>query len=626
MADPFYRESPLLRKTVDMFYDLGNKLGFDMEQEEKQEMSQKMAHDWLTAYLALEPSQRRRFDDYVKKALHLTFPNPVDTNIQQFIQEQFRFGEGWDLRQMGEQLTYGGNTLRGEAAMAMGRGITFSKPRSARVAPAPAPAPAPPAPIPITPAEVRRIAKAVGFDITDARYFYRPHVKIPISEYVRRLRVAVEKGMDVTDIFATYQWEEPPAPIPTEEERERRRAARAIVSARQERRNRDIQSELEDDIAQRIRWGPGEWRNEYTETLGRGHIFSKRTSRVHPLPQPEGAQVAPAPIDEDSIRIHIETPEEHKFRLRRELERRKKAARDKARGKGGAPLRYPASVQASIDKYGDYVINKVMVKRHGIPHFIQEAAKALSTTPFDKLYHLGLLVDLRNSPNPPVTLQIDKNATVYVGKPKDRKSDDERIVVATPNPPTTLREFLDRGLEAMGADRFFRYSAFQHNCQDFVSGLLQANNISSPDVQDFVLQDVSSLLEEMPDWVEPVTQAITDTQAQVEMVGNGNVCMRAIAGVSLDDIEEGRRQRALREARRVGHPVRVAPLSEPMEIPAGRQAPLSEYPAWGIYHQDMSVQNPRALPPPRGYRRGSDPGTGYGAPIRYAHMGRSFFR
>ena len=263
----------------------------------------------------------------------------------------------------------------------VGRGITSSKPRSARVAPAPAPAPAPPAPIPITPAEVRRIAKAVDFDITDARYFYRPHVRIPISEYVRRLRVAVEKGMDVTDIFATYQWEEPPAPIPTEEERLRRQAARDIVRATVERRNRDIQSELEDDIAQRIRWGPGEWRDEYTETLGRG-----------------------------------------------------------------------------------------------------------------------------------------------------------------------------------------------------------------------------------------------------VMVGNGNVCMRAIAGVSLDDIEEGRRQRALREARRVGHPVRVAPLSEPMEIPAGRQAPLSEYPPWGIYHQDMSVQNPRALPPPRGYRRGSDPGTGYGAPIRYAHMGRSFFR
>jgi hypothetical protein len=188
----------------------------------------------------------------------------------------------------------------------------------------------------------------------------------------------------------------------------------------------------------------------------------------------------------------------------------------------GAPSRFPASVKTTIDKYGDWVINSIMVKRHGIPHYIQQALNALATPPYDKMFHLAIVVDLRNPSGGAVNIQIDKHATIYVGRPKERKADDERIRVATPNPPTTLHEFLEKGLESMGPERFFRYSAFTTNCQDFVSGLLTANNVNDANVNDFVLQDTTSILEQLPDWVEPVTQAITDTQAEVDMLGTGS--------------------------------------------------------------------------------------------------------
>jgi len=189
--------------------------------------------------------------------------------------------------------------------------------------------------------------------------------------------------------------------------------------------------------------------------------------------------------------------------------------------------KFPASARATIEKYGDYWINGIVVKRHAIPSHIHNAVEALSkiqgTTlpPYDKLFHLGMVLDLRHPPDQPVSIQVDKNATIYVGKPKERRSDDERIQVPTPTPPVTLYEFLNKGLEYMGNERFFKYSAFSTNCQNFVKGMLEANGVNTQEANDFVLQDTRAILAELPDWVEPVVQRVTDTAAQIEELAGG---------------------------------------------------------------------------------------------------------
>jgi hypothetical protein len=96
--------------------------------------------------------------------------------------------------------------------------------------------------------------------------------------------------------------------------------------------------------------------------------------------------------------------------------------------------------------------------------------------------------------------------------------------------------------------------------------------------------------------------------------GSGNVCMRGIAGVDMDDIEDARRQQAINSARELAraraNPGRVFPLSEAMETPAWiSPAPLSDYPPWGIYHQEQNPRPPRSR---RKSRRSSDPKRGRG--------------
>ena len=208
---------------------------------------------------------------------------------------------------------------------------------------------------------------------------------------------------------------------------------------------------------------------------------------------------------------------------------------------------YPPSSRKAIETYGNYVINGIIVKRHAISSMIHHAVNFLSlissgkAPPYDKLFHLALVLDLRQpTGGEPASVQVDKDATVYVGITRERHEDDERIRVNTPSPPTTLRQFLDRGLAAIGPEAFFRYDVFYANCQHFVEALLQANGVNSPDVKQFVRQDTASILKQLPEWTHPVAKGISDVKEFVNVLteGRGMVRRRRMRGGGDEEDDE----------------------------------------------------------------------------------------
>ena len=61
----------------------------------------------------------------------------------------------------------------------------------------------------------------------------------------------------------------------------------------------------------------------------------------------------------------------------------------------------------------------------------------------------------------------------------------------------------------MGDNKFYTYSSFTNNCQDWVYSLLKSNNLLTPEIEKFVKQDTGELLKALPEYAETIANATT---------------------------------------------------------------------------------------------------------------------
>lgn len=155
----------------------------------------------------------------------------------------------------------------------------------------------------------------------------------------------------------------------------------------------------------------------------------------------------------------------------------------------------PKLVQALLQKYGDNRVVRVEVGRNPItPAFTKLAKRVLNAGEvmkkynYDQLFHLFMMFTLDNGK----TYRIEKNATVNVGTiPQEISS---RIGPFEVKNPIKVREWISKAENTYGSkDDFYKYSFHVHNCQKFVRHLLRALDISSPEIDNFVVQHTESI-------------------------------------------------------------------------------------------------------------------------------------
>lgn len=155
-------------------------------------------------------------------------------------------------------------------------------------------------------------------------------------------------------------------------------------------------------------------------------------------------------------------------------------------------MQLPKSVQSFLKNNGEEVITKIEVCRmplspilnkFGIA-FLKSNNKKLN---YDKLYHLYILINGK--------YRLEKNEIIQftIG---GRMGGSECLSTDLPT-NITIQEFFDKTAKRMGND-FTPYDAVKNNCQNFVMGCLNANNISNSKLKDFVLQSVGSIAEDRP--------------------------------------------------------------------------------------------------------------------------------
>ena len=178
--------------------------------------------------------------------------------------------------------------------------------------------------------------------------------------------------------------------------------------------------------------------------------------------------------------------------------------------------RFPKRVVNFLKAKGDLRITSIVIKRDPIQSILDKVLNIVSLGKFselkhkygyDELYHLRMVVTLSDGKS----FTIEKNQVINIGGPvaKDT-SQTQSIDVPLNGKNITLNMLVEKTIKNVGEDRFLKYDAFDTNCQRFILDLLESNGLSSPDVRDFVLQDVSQLVKELPSFVEKTAKDLTD--------------------------------------------------------------------------------------------------------------------
>ena len=186
------------------------------------------------------------------------------------------------------------------------------------------------------------------------------------------------------------------------------------------------------------------------------------------------------------------------------------------------PNKLSGNSQKVFNKVKDYTVERLMVNRTPINSIVDKAINALSLGTYnkkkaelgyDKMFHLSLVLYTNRG-----RVSIQKNERIDVSEGGSGAGESVDISYDRAD---TVGSFFGKALNKMGDHRFFQYSAFTNNCQDFVAGLLQANNVLSPEAKNFIKQDAETILKSMPSYIGKIAQGATDLAGKISQVVSG---------------------------------------------------------------------------------------------------------
>jgi len=193
---------------------------------------------------------------------------------------------------------------------------------------------------------------------------------------------------------------------------------------------------------------------------------------------------------------------------------------------------YPPASRETIAEYGDGILEGLYVRREPIQSMINKALDFITRgrwsdvkkeLHYDNMFHLGLVATVSLPDGRMVDVLMEKNEVINITTNFSTSSNVARMSVPIdPAFSITLREFLMNAQRAGGAD-YFKYDAFTNNCQMFIMLLLDSNDLSTPFLRSFILQDAGALLKRLPAYTSPFARTLTNIAglASVAMYGEG---------------------------------------------------------------------------------------------------------
>ena len=191
----------------------------------------------------------------------------------------------------------------------------------------------------------------------------------------------------------------------------------------------------------------------------------------------------------------------------------------------GAKLSFSNKIKKILDKYGNQKIRSIYIGRRPINSLVEKAFNIISLGKwsklrdqyyYDKLFHLFLIIQLDDD----TIISFEKNSIVTATEDDVRCStkDTECVKLDYPTDSITLDDLVRKPLERIGKEKYFIYDPFKQNCQIFIRAVLETFGLYNKKVDDFVYQDITDIVKELPWYVKYVAKGVTDLDATVSKV------------------------------------------------------------------------------------------------------------
>ena len=179
----------------------------------------------------------------------------------------------------------------------------------------------------------------------------------------------------------------------------------------------------------------------------------------------------------------------------------------------------PPNVKDILNRRGDAVVNSIKIGRTPVQSAIQGILKTLSTVPYDNLFHLFMVFKTSKG-----EILFEKNARINASTtiPKSEDWYDLNNV-----PRMTLNDYIQNTKKFM-KEKFFPYHPSTNNCQDFISGVLQANGIRDQNVYNFVKQDTTMIFKNKG-WLSGMAKGVTDLGGYADVVMQGGTLKKGLS-------------------------------------------------------------------------------------------------
>ena len=179
----------------------------------------------------------------------------------------------------------------------------------------------------------------------------------------------------------------------------------------------------------------------------------------------------------------------------------------------------PPSVKNILAQHGNEPIQSMIIVRTPLGKVLSGVLNVASLgqmgkLPYDKLFHLYLLVTL-----PSGQYAVEKEAVVSIKKAGSERAGAEEMPIYS-FPPMTLNSMMDNTRNYMSPNKFINYSAYDNNCQTFISSILLSNNINDSNYQKFIKQDTGSVFSSNP-YFRKLANTVTDLGAKINVIQEG---------------------------------------------------------------------------------------------------------
>ena len=147
------------------------------------------------------------------------------------------------------------------------------------------------------------------------------------------------------------------------------------------------------------------------------------------------------------------------------------------------------------------------------------ASNFLKKTPYDKLFHLGLLI------NDKLLFHKQENFSLERIPSGFKKTKGIEYSPVSDFGDITIKTLFRRTRDKMGDKKFYGYDALKNNCQDFILAAL--DSVGAKYDKEFVKQDLEELANDIPEWKQKIGVALTDVaRGAKKVIGGGRKPVR----------------------------------------------------------------------------------------------------